>query len=120
MNKIEALNTFWNGFGLVAYDATSVPDDAVLPYITYESADSDFGNSVALTASLWYRDTSWRNITLKSMAIENHIGRGGIIVNYSGGAMWIRKGVPWSNRLSAENDDSVRRIVLNVEVEFID
>ena len=40
MNKIQALDSFWNSFGLRAYDSMSVPDDAELPRITYSSSGS--------------------------------------------------------------------------------
>lgn len=120
MNKVQALTSFWNGFGLKAYDETSVPDTAVLPYITFEVGTSDFDRDVALTGSLWYRDTSWAAITAKEMEIANHIGRGGLIKAYDGGALWIRRGTPWAQRMSDATDDSVRRVVLNVEIEFID
>ena len=42
------------------------------------------------------------------------------MVQYDNGAFWIRKGNPWAQRLADENDDSIRRIVLNVEIEVID
>lgn len=119
MNKLQALHTFWSGFGLPAYDETSVPDNVNMPYITYEVQSDDFGNVVALTASLWYRSTSWVDITEKEMQIADFIGRGGRMVRYDNGAFWIDKASPWAQRLS-DNDDTVRRIVLNVQIEFID
>ena len=71
-DKMSALNTFWNGFGWKAYDETTVPDDAVLPYITYEAAVDEFGHEVALTASLWIRSTSWTDIVAKEMQIAKY------------------------------------------------
>ena len=120
MNKVQALNTFWSSFGLKAYDETSVPDDAVLPYITYESSMDDFDHKIALTASLWYRSFSWESIELKQLDIANSIGKGGVIVPYDNGSVWIAKGNPWAQRMSDTSDDAIRRIVLNVEVEFLD
>ena len=121
MNKVQALNAFWqDASGLIAYDETSVPDDAVLPYLTYETVVDTFGNEVAVTTSLWYRSTSWQAITQKEMAISDYIGRGGRMVAYDGGAFWIKKANPWAQRLSEASDDMVRRIVLNASIEFID
>lgn len=120
MNKIQALYNFWSSFGLEAYDETSVPDDSQLPYITYENADDNFGNEIAISASLWYRDTSWKGISEKSIEISDAITRGGKLVAYDGGAFWIRKGSPWAQRMSDDSDDSIRRIVLNLEIEFLD
>lgn len=120
MNKIQALHAFWGSFGLKAYDETSVPDGAELPYITYEVSSDDFGKSLAQTASLWYRSSSWADITAKEMQIADFIGRGGRMIAYTGGAMWIQKGQPWAQRMAEPSDDMVRRIVLNIEIEFLD
>ena len=120
MNKIQALHAFWSNFTLKAYDETSVPDGAQLPYITYEASSDDFGHTLAQTASLWYRSSSWADITAKEQEIADYIGRGGRMVKYDGGAFWIQKAQPWAQRLPDESDEMVRRIVLNVQVEFLD
>ena len=120
MDKVQTLNSFWNSFNLKAYDENSVPDDATLPYITYEVATDSFGNALALSASLWYRDTSWAAITGKEYEIATRIGRGGVIVAYENGAIWIKKGTPWSKRMEEPKDDTIRRIVLNTSVEYVD
>ncbi len=120
MNKIQALHSFWSSFGLVAYDATSVPDNAELPYITYEVSSADFNIDLAQTANLWYRSTSWKDITEKEMQIADYISHGGIMITYDNGAFWLKKGVPWAQRMSDEQDDTIRRMILNIEIEFID
>lgn len=120
MDKLQAYNNFWNSFTLKAYDATSVPDGTTMPYITYECAEDDFDNTLALTASVWYRSTSWTDSVNKVKEITASIGKGGKMVKYDNGAFWVKKGTPWAQRLPDENDDSVRRIVLNIELEFID
>lgn len=120
MDKVQALVNFWNGFSLKAYDATSVPDDAQLPYITYEISTDNFGQQLSQTASLWYRSSSWKEIQQKEMEIADYISRGGLMIAYTNGAIWLRKGTPWALRLAGEGDEYVRRIVLNVEVEFLD
>lgn len=120
MDKIQALHNFWSSFNLTAYDENSVPDDAQLPYITYEVSSDDFGNTLAQTASLWYRSTSWADITRKEQQISNYITKGGLIYPYDGGALWIQKASPWAQRMSDPSDDKIRRIVLNVTIEFLD
>lgn len=120
MNKAQAIYNFWSSFNLPAYDENTVPDDATFPYITYEYTDDDFGNNNPLRTSLWYRSNSWENITLKADQISESISRGGKMVNYNGGSAWIQKARPWSQRMSDPNDDTIRRIVLNVTIEYID
>lgn len=120
MNKIQALNAFWNSFNLKAYDEYSVPDNTSLPYITYEVSSDDFGNMILQTASLWYRSSSWSEITAKEQEIANFITRGGRMIKYDDGAIWIQKGSPWAQRLDDPSDNMIRRIILNVTVEFLD
>lgn len=120
MNKIQTLHSFWSGFGLPAYDETSVPDDAVLPYITYEVSSDSFGESLMQNASLWYRSSSWAEITEKEQEIADFITRGGRMLNFDGGAMWLQKSSPWAQRMSEASDDMVRRIVLAINIEFLD
>jgi len=120
MNKIQTLHNFWSGFGLKAYDENTVPDDAQLPYLTYEVSDDNFGNKVMQSASLWYRSSSWADITAKEQEISDFITRGGRMIAYDGGAMWIQKTSPWAQRLEEPSDEMIRRIVLNVTIEFMD
>lgn len=120
MDKLQAYHSFWSGFGLPAYEVTSVPDNATMPYITYESSSDDFGNTLALSASVWYWSSSWADCISKVKEISTKIGRGGKLVKYDGGAFWIKKGTPWANRLNMNDNDSVRRINMNIELEFID
>lgn len=120
MNKIQTLDRFWNGFGLKAYDENSVPDKTPFPYITYEVSTDTFGNMVAQTASLWYRSSSWSEITEKEQQISKFITRGGKILEYDDGALWIQRASPWAQRMNDPSDDMIRRIVLNTTVEFLD
>lgn len=120
MDKMQALHSFWSGFNLKAYDENSVPDDAQLPYITYEASTDDFGNTLAQTASLWYRSSSWKDITAKEEEIAEYITRGGRLISYDRGALWLKRASPWAQRMDDPSDEMIRRIVLNVAVEFLD
>ena len=119
LNKAQAVSEFWSGFTWPAYDEGTVPDDAVLPYITFESGTGGFDDApLALTASLWSRSTSWAAVEEKALEIAASLGEGGSIVRYPSGALWVKRGAPWSQRLTEPEDDSLRRIVLNIEAEF--
>ena len=118
MDKAQALNSFWNSFNIPAYDENTVPDDAQLPYITFSVSEDDFDHPVSLTSSIWYRGKRWDEITNKFKEVSEVIGRGGIMVPYDGGALWVKRGTPFGQRAS-DPDDSIRRIFINVEVEFI-
>jgi hypothetical protein len=117
MTKEQALHTFWSQFGVKAYDQNTVPDDEALPYITYEVGVDNFGNTNALTASIWDKSKSWASVTTILRRIENSLAYGGQTVGYDNGMAWIKRGVPFAQRMS-DPDDSIRRIVLNIEVDF--
>lgn len=122
MTKAAAYHSFWSGFGIPAYEENSVPDgpsDPGFPRITYQfgtDAFSDYG--VALTVSLWYRDSSWVPINAKTEEISSVIGRGGVTCPCDGGNFWITRGSPWALSMGDENDDLIKRKVLNVTVRW--
>ena len=120
MNKIQTLHAFWSSFGLKAYDETSVPDGAKLPYITYEVSSDNFSNTLLLSASLWYRSSSWVEITAKEQEIADFITRGGRMLKYDDGALWIRMASPWAQRMNDPSDEMIRRIVLAINIEYLD
>ncbi len=118
MNVIEAYNQFWNSFEMAAYDENTVPEGSALPYITYSISEAYFNEPVAASVSLWYRSTLWQAISDKAKLIGDYIGRGGRLINFDGGVLWIKRGTPFAQRMSDE-DDSIRRILLNIELEYV-
>lgn len=121
MDKFQALQSFWSSFGIPAFDENTVPtgdDRPALPYITYDAKASSFGDSVSVSGSLWYYGTSWSAITTKFTEIDARIGLGGCMIPVDGGAVWIRRGSPFAQRVSDDND-MIRRIFMNIEAEFI-
>lgn len=116
-DKWSAQHDFWSGFGLTAYDAYTVPDDAEMPYITYEAISAGFDEKTAISASLWYRSTSWTVVSAKAAQIEDLIGSG-MGLKYTGGRLWVTKERPFAQRLNDPSDDSIRRIILQVAIEF--
>lgn len=122
MNKIQALNAFWNGFSLKAYDENSVPDDISYPYLTYETkySNNDLGSSIVTSVNLWYRSSSWSEITEKEQEISDFITRGGRMIAFDGGSIWLQKGSTWATRMGDANDNMIKRILLSVSMEFLD
>lgn len=119
MDRTQALNSFWSSFGLTAYDEQTVPDDAQVPYITYETSVGDTDDSLPLTASLWYRSSSWAEITAKMEEISAELGRGGSTVKYDGGLLWITKGAPFAQRIAEPGDDGMRRYYMNINANYL-
>lgn len=120
MNKEQVLHSFWSSYGLNAYDEFSVPDDAVMPYITYGVATGALEDVLVLHGSLWYRSPSWEQITLKAHQIAQDIGQyGHKIIPFDDGRLYLTQGVPFAQRMSDASDDMVRRIYININAEFL-
>lgn len=118
-DRVRTFDEFCNSFGVPAYDRGSVPDGAAFPRITYQYAFDTFNRPVAIELSAWDRSTSWQGVNELADAIENKITRGGIIIGYDGGAVWITPGSPFRQRMNDE-DDMIRRISFNLFLEFIE
>lgn len=119
MDKAQLLYNFWSGFGLPAYDENTVPSGSTMPYITYDTVTDSFDNVVQLHANLWYRSSSWATISQKANEISGYIGQGGKVFPIKNGYAWIVRGNPFSQRLSEEGDDMIRRIYLIIQAEFL-
>ena len=115
-DKWQALQQFWEQFGIPAYAANSVPEDANMPYITYEAAIDDFCSPVPLSANIYYRSLSWADISQKTSDISAVIGDY-FISPIIGGYICIMKGSPFAQRMKDE-DPAVKRIYINIEVEY--
>lgn len=120
MNSQQALDSWWRSFQWEAWEENSVPDNALKDYgryITYTAGTSEFEMPIMLSASLWERSTSWAGTVNKASEIEAAIGLGGTVIPFDGGMIWIKRGSPFSQRM-ADEDDTVRRVYINVEVEY--
>ena len=120
MTKGQAIQKFWESFGITAYDETSVPDDAPFPYITYQVHTSSLDGLCITNASIWYRSYSWKEISEKTEEISKAIAQMfPPSVKIDGGRLFITKGVPFAQRMRDESDDAIRRMLLNVNYEFL-
>lgn len=120
MTKGQAIQKFWESFDLTAYDETTVPDNAKYPYITYSVETDSIGNTVMTNASLWYRSYSWKEISEKAEEIAKKIvTMYPPTIDIDDGRIYVTKGVPFAQRMREESDDAVRRVILNVNFEFL-
>lgn len=117
MDKQQAFYGLWSNFNIPAYDELSVPDDAVMPYITYQVITDSIDKPVFPTASLWYRSSSWSDIDLKLQEITDYIDNV-LPIELDAGYMNVTRGTPWAQRMAEELDRTVKRYVLNLNVEF--
>ena len=120
MDKAQALNKFWSSLDIPAYDENTVPDDAQMPYITYQTLTDSIGSVLPMSATLWYGNTYvWDAIQQKAEEIAQRIGQNGYYLEkIDGGYVWLTKGTPFAQRMQSEQDN-VRQIYINVTVEFL-
>lgn len=119
MDKYQAIQQFWSGFGLTAYDENSVPENAKLPYITYAVSIGALDEPLMMTANLWYRSTSWQEISRKANEIEETLGYSGVILDIDYGKIFLCRGTPFAQRLSDPDDRMIKRIYFNIGAEFL-
>lgn len=125
MTKEAALYNFWSMFGLPTYEENAVPTGedgeyvAEFPYITYQVVTDSFGNDVALTGSVWYRSTSWKEANAKAQEISDMLSRGGVTLACDGGIIWIRRGIPFAQSMGDDSDDLIKRKYINLVAEFM-
>lgn len=120
-DKWQAQQILWESFDLPAYDEKTVPDDAVMPYITYEAVAGNMGAVTTTAVNLWYRSNSWAEISRKAQQIATYIDNMVSSVKVDGGRMKVRlpDGMAWGTRMEEPSDGGVRRIRLAFEIEFL-
>lgn len=119
MTKTAALYQFFSSFGMTAYTSTSVPEDAVFPYLTYELITSAWEvGEVGLTVNLWFYTTSEAVPNAKAEELSEAIGLGGVRIKCDGGYIWLKRGSPWCQSLSDETSPTIKRRYINVTAEY--
>jgi len=126
MDKAQALDGFWSGFGWPAfneqgnYDELSAADLGIEDrYILYEVQTGDYTSEIALTAQLFHRSVSEETVSRKAQEIADFIGFGGKVLPIDGGWLWIKRGNPFSQPLRDESDPDWRRTIINISVDFL-
>ncbi len=118
--KAAAIYEFFSGFGLTAYAATSVPEDVVFPYLTYDLViDAWGGGEVSMTVNLWFYTESEAIPNAKVEQISKAIGMGGALLECEGGYVWLKRGTPWAQSLPDDTAPSIKRRYINVTAEFL-
>ena len=118
MNKWQALHSFWNSFGIPAYDSSTVPDNPGTFYITYNAVTDSLDRALPMSADIWKRDTtSWSDISQKAEQISDDL-KTVKAIPLDIGYLYITRGQPFAQRMQEEND-TVRRIYINIMAEYL-
>lgn len=114
----QALYTFFSGFGIPAYAEYAVPDEADLPYITYQVTEPDWRDEATFAARVWYRDTSFAALNATVDSIRAAVGEG-VRLQTDGGALYLFKGTPFVQIMPMEGDDTLRVAYVNFGIHAI-
>lgn len=124
MTKEAALYNFWSGFEIPAYEENTVFAMAeagkvpAFPYLTYEVRTGSYGAVMPLTATLWYRSTTWTGINAKKAEIAARLEIGGIAVGCDDGFVRLYRSDNFASNLGDPSDDMVKKVVMNYTAEF--
>ena len=119
MTKEQALHNFFNQFGITGYRNTSVPDDVIFPFLTYDTPISNFDEDpVSITLNLYFYTDSEADPDAKAEQIRQAIGMGGVLLNCDGGSIWLKRGVPWCQSLVDETNSNIKRRYINITAEY--
>ena len=120
MSKASALQTWFSGFGIEAYEEFNVKSDAPYPRLTYTYATGDFDSGeVPIVVNLWYMSEENITINAKAEEIYDRIGRGGVIIPVENGSIWLKRGSPFCQAIAEPSDANIRRRYINITAEFL-
>lgn len=119
MTKNKALYAWFNEF-MPFYRASSVPEDVIFPYGTYEYVSGAWGDGeVGMAVNLWFYSASEAEADKKEMELSAKIGMGGILIPCDDGVIWLKRGSPWSQSLVYTDEPNIKRRYINVSAEFL-
>ena len=119
MTKGAALQSFFDSI-MTSYAGSSVPDNAALPYLTYDFITGSWGGGeVGLTVNMWFRTTSEKEPNAAVDKLSNAIGLGGVQLPCDDGVIWLKRGSPWAQSLTDETDKTIKRRYINVTAEYL-
>lgn len=117
--KAAAVHSFLSGFGIPAYAASSVPDDAVYPYLTYNLVDGAWGDTeLAMQVDIWYYGDGEAAPNTKVQEISHAIGLSGVLLRCDAGCIWVKRGSPFAQAVTESTDDKMKRRYVNIDLEY--
>ncbi|MCQ2507239.1 MAG: hypothetical protein MJ097_00450 [Dorea sp.] len=104
----------------LVYAKTSVPDDAILPYLTYEFVDADFlDGDVSIEVDLWNRTESEAEMNRVAREFRHYINNNDLIA-CDEGKMWIKAGNPFSSPIPIEGEaNGLKGRMINLTIEHL-
>lgn len=104
-NVAQTLQKFFSSFGIPAYEEHTVPDNAALPYITYEVRVPDWRDQTSISASVWYAGTTFKPLYAKVDEIGEKLDEGLTVPVQGGGSLYLYKDTIFSQVTETGNDN---------------
>lgn len=118
MNQAQALYSWFSGFDIPAHPAQAVPDDAVLPYMTYTPVFGDFDYPVSITVNCWAHTESEVAVFDMIQAVVNKVKAQPIYV-YDGGSIRFSYDTPYGADVPNDIDPGLKVKMMNLTAEFL-
>lgn len=98
--------SFWNGI-IKAYVEYAVPDDAVLPYITYTLGRTDYLTDGLQQVRIWTRSKSFAPLMGYCDQVEELIPQCGLSITLpdNKGGIFISRGTPFIQHMPMDDKD---------------
>ena len=93
LNTAAKLKLFFSGFNLPAYTLESVPDEVILPYITYQLIEPEWDQQADGYCQVWYPKNRLSDLLAKADEIAGEIGLMKKL-DHPGGYLILRLGTP--------------------------
>lgn len=115
---VDALNAFFEGFGIPAWPENGVPVGEKPPYITVQLAEPAWDAAMPFYARVWFRGVTMDAIMAKVDEIGAAIGEG-VSLPTPTGCVWIHKGDSFAQRQSLAGDPTLLCVYLNMTIQAL-
>lgn len=116
-DQVAAFQAWLSGaLGVPCYVEGDVPAGQELPYATHRMQTGEFGDSGSVEVDVWCQQGRAADADALCSRLRVAIGHGGEVVPCDGGAMWLRRGLPFSQPVP---DERAERRYLNVDIDYL-
>ena len=116
MTKDEALQSFFEKFGIPAYPEGTEPKNVQMPYLTYAPTFDSIGQQVSIPVNLWCRTESEAVPNAKAQEIAKLLP---MYVACDGGAILLTRGTPWCQAMTLPEASNIKRRYINIVAEYL-
>jgi hypothetical protein len=110
----KALYEFLSGFGIPAYNADTVPDEAVPAYLTYPLTEPEWNSPGTFYITVYYRNQNSNRAAIEKADEIVAAIADGVRIPCDGGYIVLNAQSPLLQALPAEDD--IRGVYINLQI----